>query len=301
VGPRDGQCSQAPARPGLREVIAVWGLCALIALSIFVTYWRIPPRELYSVESSGVAGGLSRALVFFNWPAALIVLAVLALLADRRFRPVPMLLAIPPCLLIAVPGVVEQSDLDAKWINGLPAIAVVLIAVLTVVAWRENGLGVRGSPRGDRLRIAVALIVFAVSLPWIFAELGVYVGDIPGLGSLFMSEESYKGEAAVHLGEHHGFVGGQLIAAALLLSRQLERMRSPRLREVLALYLCGLTAYGAGNIANDAWLEQIVKRGWTSAALPSVVRPSLTWLWLVVLAVAAALYLGLWRRGRHLG
>jgi hypothetical protein len=55
--------------------------------------------------------------------------------------------------------------------------------------------------------------------------------------------------------------------------------------------MSGLIAYGLGNIANDAWGEQVVKRGWTDSVLPSVVRPSVNWMWLVVLAVGAAIFL----------
>ena len=279
-------------------MVVAWGLVALIGVAIFETYARVPPDELYNVDESGLSGGLSRVLVLLNWPAALIALAVLALLSDRRARPLLALPAVPLCLLISIPGVVEQEDLTAKWINVLPALGVALVALLTVLTWREGGLGVRGSPRGDRLRIAVLVLLLVVSLPWVFAEVGFYIGDVPGLGSVFMSEDVYEREVAVHLGEHHGFVGAQLVVAALFLSRQLDRMQSPRLREPLAFYLCGLTAYGAANVVNDFWFEQVVKRGWTSAALPNVVRPSVTWLWLVILAVAAALYLGVWRRSR---
>jgi hypothetical protein len=47
-----------------------------------------------------------------------------------------------------------------------------------------------------------------------------------------------------------GFTLGEMVVA-LLLSRQLDRMRSSRLRELIAFYLCGLTAYGLANIANS--------------------------------------------------
>jgi hypothetical protein len=296
--PRADQSSEAPASPGLREVLGAWAICAVVALAILATYARIPPRELYNVDDSGVVGGLGRMLVALNWPAALIALGVLALVTERRPRPLLAVPALLLCVLIVVPGVIEQSDLDAEWINAFPALGVALVGLMTVLAWREGGLGVHGSPRGDRVRIGAFLILLAVSLPWIFAELGVYVGDVPGLRSVFMSKEIYQGEAAVHLGEHHGFVGGQIVAAVLLLSRQLVRMRPSALRELLAVYLCGLFAYGAANIANDAWGEQIFKRGWTDYRLPSVVRPSQTWLWLVILGATAALYLGVWRRNR---
>ena len=129
-------------------------------------------------------------------------------------------------------------------------------------------------------------VLALISLPWFFATLGFYIP-----GPVFLASEQYEGHAAVHLGEHHGGVGLQIIVAALLLSRELPRMRATWRRTALAAYLSGLIAYGLGNIADDAWGEQIVKRGWTAWELPSVTRPSVNWLWLVVLAVGAAIFL----------
>ena len=48
-----------------------------------VTYSRIRPEELYHVSRSGLAGGLGRALVFLNFPAALAAIAIVLLVADR--------------------------------------------------------------------------------------------------------------------------------------------------------------------------------------------------------------------------
>ena len=36
-----------------------------------------------------------------------------------------------------------------------------------------------------------------------------------------------------------------------------------------------MAVYGIANIANDAWFEQVVKRGWTDWAIPNVLRPDL--------------------------
>jgi hypothetical protein len=284
-GPRDGQFSQGSAGPGLAEVFAVWALCGVIALAILVTYSRLPPEELYSVSGDGLSGGLSRALVFVNWPGALIAIAVLGIVVERVWRPLVALTALALCLVIVIPGVLDQADLDAKWINVLPASGVALVIALTAVAVKEGGVGGWGSRRGDGIRIAVVIVLALVSLPWFFAGLGYYIP-----GPVFLASEEYKGHAAVHLGEHHGGVGLQIVVATLLLSRELPRLRASWGRTALAAYLAGLTAYGLGNIANDAWLEQVVKRGWTAWELPSVVRPSINWLWLVVLGVGAAIF-----------
>ena len=267
----------------------MWALCGLIALSILVTYSRVPPEKLYHVSGDGLSGGLSRLLVFVNWPGALIAIAVLGVVLDRVRQPLLGLAALVLCAVVAVPGVLDQANLDAKWINVVPAIGVGIVLLLTAWAARDGGGG-WGDGRGDWLRIAVFVVLALIALPWFFAEQGVYVGDVPGLRSIFLSKKVIDSEAAVHLGEHHGLVGLQLIVVALLLSRELPRMRASARRTALALWLSGLLAYGAGNIANDVWGEQVVKRGWTDWKLPSVVRPDANWLWLVVLVVTAVIF-----------
>jgi len=267
-------------------VFAVWALCGVIALAILVTYSRIPHEKLYHVSGDGLPGGLSRLLVFVNWPGALIATVVLGIVVERVRRPFLALVALVLCLFIAIPGVLDQADLDAKWINVVPAFGVFIVLFLSVAAARSGGVGGWGSPRGDRVRIAAFVLLALVSLPWFFAELGLYIP-----GNVFLARERIGGVAAVHLGEHHGFVGLQVVAAMLLLSRELPGLRAGWRRTALAAWMSGLIAYGLGNIANDAWGEQVVKRGWTDWGLPSVVRPSVNWLWLVVLAVGAGIFL----------
>ena len=263
----------------------MWALCGVIALAILVTYSRIPHEKLYHVSGDGLLGGLSRVVIFVNWPGALIASAVLGIVVERTRRPLVALVALVLCLVIFIPGVLDQADLDAKWINVVPAIGVLLVFSLSVAAARSGGVGGWGSPRGDRVRIAAFAVLGLVSLPWFFSELGFYIP-----GGVFLASEVHEGLAAVHLGEHHGFVGLQVIAAMILLSRELPRLNVGWRRTALAAWMSGLIAYGLGNIANDAWGEQVVKRGWTDFGLPSVVRPSVNWLWLVVLAVGAAIF-----------
>jgi hypothetical protein len=54
-------------------------LFAVVTTEILVTYSRVPARELYHVSGSGIEGGLSRALIFVNFPVALLALGVLPL------------------------------------------------------------------------------------------------------------------------------------------------------------------------------------------------------------------------------
>ena len=58
----------------------------------------------------------------------------------------------------------------------------------------------------------------------------------------------------------------------------------------LAVYLSLMIAYGVGNMANDAWYEQVVKRGWTSWRIPSVLQPGLTWMWGLLIVAGAAIF-----------
>ena len=79
-----------------------------------------------------------------------------------------------------------------------------------------------------------------------------------------------------------------LILTALAFSR----LPRPRL---LDGYLALMLAYGVGNLVNDDWLEQVVKRGWTNKEMPSVLTPAANWGWAAVLVGAVAVW-ALWFR-----
>ncbi len=290
---------------GLGEAFAVWALCALLALAVLGTYARLPAEELYNTSVEGVPGGFGRALVVVNFPLALVAVGILGLVADRgRSRTVDLLalLAVALCLVVVVPGVVDQSDLDAKWVNAIPGLGVALALGLTIAVARRRGIGGwRERVPGDWLRLAAASVVAVISVPWLFAELGLYADDIPGLGSLVYAQEvtPEPGQPrlrAVHLGHHHGTDGALLALVALALSRQLGRIVRPRLRLATTAYLSLMLAYGLWNAVQDFWLEQLVKRGTVSVEIPSALRPSLSLAWLVLLAGAAAVYAVLVRR-----
>jgi hypothetical protein len=249
-----------------------------VAVIVVITYSRIEPDLLYNVSQEGLRGGLSRVLVMLNFPTALMAIAVLALVAERRHMAWRAIVPLALCGMIVIPGVVDESDLDSRWINVAPAIGVAIVLVLTL----RTGIGVAGDSRGDRLRIAVAVVLGLFALPWLFAEVGFYIP-----GPIFLAHEQYQGHASVHLGEHHGFEGYLLVLTALLLSRQLPNMRHPT---ALAAYLSLMIPYGIGNMLNDGWNEQIVKRGWTGWKIPSVLQPGLTWMWGLVIVAGAAIF-----------
>jgi hypothetical protein len=268
----------------------VWSLIGLLLCAVFVTYWRLPAADLYNTSLEGLRGGAGRALVQTNFPSvslvaiALVLVAVSALPASAWWIAAP---SIALCLVTALPGQVQQSDLDARAVNVIPALGVGLALVLTM--WATRRAGARFAPRlpGDRARIVAALVIVLVSIPWIAAELGFFVGNRVFLTSRVVTEGD-ETLAAVHLGHHHGLDGTLLTLFALLLSR--VQLRDTRLGKLLLAYVSLMFAYGFMNFAEDAWHEQLVKRGWLEWRVPSALVPRLHWIWLVTLGVALLTY-----------
>jgi hypothetical protein len=255
---------------------------------MLVTYSRLPPEALYNVDEAGdLAGGLGRTLVLLNYPIALAAIALAAVAGGPRLL---VCLSIALCALIALPGVVDQGDLDARWINALPALGVLLALGLTVAAARRDGSSFVPRARGDRLRLVLGLILLVLALPWAAAEIGFHFP-----GDLFLGEEvppvRDEGIAAVHLGFHHGMGGVLLALTALLLSRVPAG-------GMLRAYLSLMLAYGLANALQDGWNEQLWKRGSVGWHAPSVIRPDLTLGWLAILAAAVLTYV-LWFRPSH--
>src|SRR6266702_30294 len=136
------------------EAVVVWALFAVVTLEVLVTYARPPAIKIYHVTGSGLEGGASRALVFLNFPTALVAVALLALIFDLLENAYLQALAVPAALLslvVAWPGVVDQVNLDAKPVNAVPAVGVLLASLLTL--WvGSRGLTRRGWLRGDWVR-----------------------------------------------------------------------------------------------------------------------------------------------------
>lgn len=274
---------------------AIW--TALLA-AMFVTYSRLAPEELYHVSRTGIAGGLSRVLVQINFPIALVAIAVV--LASLDVLPVRRVLwavpAIALCAVTAWPGVVDDGDLDARWINVVPAIGVLIAVALAVEAVR---LGIDLSPPRplDSGRFTLGSIAAIVSVPWMAASVGAFLP-----GTIFLMEEatggSHAGEVAVHLGHHHGFDGALIVITALLLSRMpIHRIG---LGVVTRVYVSLLFGYGLVNFVQDAWNEQIVKRGWSDTTIPSALHPAIAPIWGVVLGAALVALLALHREERQM-
>lgn len=264
------------------HVRVLWGVFAAAGLAVFVTYWRLPPEDLYSVGERGLALGAGRLLVFLNYPVSLAAIAIAWLAAERigeRWAVWAAGLATVLCAVTAWPGVVDQDDLDAKPVNLVPALGVAIAFALSLRApWERPGR----LPL-DPVRLVTGVVVWLFASVWIAAALGFYFP-----GDFFLGEELRRGgdgglHPAVHLGEHEGLDAALLITSALVLTRY--RPRFP------VLALLGLAfVYGLAVEWRDFWFEQVVKRGWTSWKPPQVLTPSLSvpWIVLVILAVLVA-------------
>jgi hypothetical protein len=251
-----------------REPLVVWSLLAVVAVEVLVTYTRLPAEELYHVTGNGFEAGLSRVLVYLNFPVALIGLAIVSVSfvrLSRRARTVAAAGALL-CTPVFYPGVVSQAHLDARWVNVIAGVGVYLCVLVTATTTPAPS-----DPHGDRLRLVVAVVALVVALPWLAADLGF---SFPG--------------PSIHHGHHHGMDGVLFVLSALLLSRQATAFGA-------RAYLALMFAYGVGNIANDFWLEQVVRRGWVKWQVPSVLEPRPTWAWLV-LVVATAAITAVWLR-----
>jgi hypothetical protein len=293
----------ARRRPSLVEAIAVWGFYGLMLLAVVATYSRVAPEELYNVDETGLRGGLGRALVAVNFPIALVAVPLALLAALRLGTRRALVVAIVGsilCWVVALPGVVDQGDLDARWVNAVPAAGVVVALAVTVVAVVRTGVG-SPEPRlpGDAARVVVAVALVVIGLPWFFADVGAYIGHLPLLGDVFLSEEvrptpDNPEHRVVHLGQHHGGYGVYLTLTALLLSRVLPQVAG-RWRKFLAAYLSLMLVYGLALAVEDTWTEQVVARDWASWKIPSVLEPEPTIAWAVLLLAAAAVWTTLLR------
>ena len=269
-----------------------------MCVEILVTYARLSARELYHVTGTGLSGGASRLLVFLNYPTALIAIGVVGLVFRQLESAALKAVAIIAVVLSAAvfwPGVVDQADLDARPVNAIAAIGVGLALGLTVAA-RRRAATVTARLSGDRVRLGLAALLLLAAPPWLAADLGFFLDDVPLLGWLYRTGAPPHNEAglavvipSVHHGHHHGMDGVLLVLSALLLSRVLPTIGGS-LRALSAAYLSLMLAYGAGNIANDFWLEQVVKRGWTGWEIPSVLEPRVEWAWGVIVAGAAVIW-----------
>jgi len=301
---------EAQRRPGLTEALIVWALFAAVAVAAFSTYSRLPPEDLYHTSGSGIGAGASRVLVFLGYPFSIVAIALATIAAARlATRPAALAAAVAAvlCATIGIPGVIDQADLDARPVNALAGAGVAIALALTLVALIREGVGpTRPFGRADLLRALAAVALLLVGLPWVFAELGFYVSDVPVLGRLFLAKEvevvsSTGGEPslhAVHLGRHHGMDGVLLAISALVLSRVPRQLASAWQAVALSSYLALMLVYGLANALQDFWTEQLVKRGTVSVKIPSLIRPDASWAWAAIVGATLLICQAVFRVGR---
>ena len=301
----------SPQSRHLPEVWVVWLLYGLATVAVLETYWRLPPSELWKVTNSGFVGGIGRAFVFVSFSPALAGLAVLPIVADRlddRRAHAIALIAFLLCATVAIPGVQTPSHLDPKWSNAFAMVGVALAVALTGwAAARGRPERVRTSRAGDRARLALWAMTLFFAAPYIAAELGFFLDGVPLLGWIFqtgaVAPEPGAGypHATVHHGHHHGLDGFLLVTTALLLSRLLGGIQRRRARTLVAAILSLMLVYALANMVNDLWVEQVVKRGWTSWEMPDVLVPAVSLAWAVLLIAAALCYAAFFSRRPLLG
>ena len=281
----------APIRRVPWEVWAVLALIVLDGTAVIATYSRFPTTLLYNVRHSDtVSAGFGRELVALNFPFALVGIALVGLAWPRLHGWLRSAGIVAIVLCATVYFAVDQADLDAKPLNALPALGLALAVALVLAV----GVSDARQVRGDRVRIGLAAVLIFFCAPLIAAELGFFLDGLPFLGWFYetgrlTTQPGVEGlHYAVHHGQHHGWQATMLSLTALGFSRL------PRPR-ILDAYLALMLAYGVGNLVNDDWLEQVVKRGWTNHEVPSLLTPAANWGWAAVLVGAAAIW-WLWFR-----
>lgn len=259
------------------EIRALLALMVVDGVAVVVTYSRFPPRMLYDVHHTGIAAGLGREVVALNYPFGLVGIVLVGMAWPRLHGLLRWVgvTAIAFCAVLYV--AVRQANFDVKPLNAVPAIGLLLaVALVLAVGVPEERLR-----RGDTLRVALAAVMLFFAVPLIAAALGFFLDGVPFFGWFFETsrmthEPGVHGlRLAVHHGEHHGWQCTMLALGALGLSR----LPRPRFMDaVLALMLC----YGVVDLVNDDWLEQVVKRGWTTHQVPPVQYPALNWGWAAI-------------------
>jgi hypothetical protein len=281
---------------GQGEAIAAWAVWALLLVVVAVTYARVPVAELYRVSNDGLAGGLGRAVVLSNYPIALMAIALVLIAVAALPRRAWWAAAPAIVLCSATAFAVDPSALDVRAVNALPAVGVVVAVALTAAAASRAGASFVPRLPGDPARLVLGGVVVLSSLPWFAADLGTYFP-----GDIFLTRtvvtEGNETLAAVHVGHHHGVDGAMLVLTALLLSR--ARPPGRRLRAILTAYVALMFAYGGVNAAEDVWHEQVIKRRWVDWRIPAAQVPSLSFVWLAILALAAVAYLVFAREQRR--
>lgn len=287
-------------------MVVLWLLLATVAVEIFVTYTRVPAAELYYVSGSGAGLAVQQVLLFVGFPVGLVAVFIAGVALDR-VSPRGALLVVAGMAGLAITALagtgVDEVDAEIRAVSVLSVSGVAIALALCVLAARQGGLESLSRLPGDRVRAAIAIGIGLISIPWLLADLGFAVDQVPGLRDIFISESARPDPgkplpfSAVHDGHHHGMDGVLVAWSALLASRLLPELTSRRLRGLLGPYLALLLVFGLANALQDFWTEQVVKRGLASFELPRFTVISADVKWLILLLVAAGAYVTVLRPG----
>ena len=170
---------------------------------------------------------------------------------------------------MAVPGVVDQDDLDARWINALPGLGVLL------ALWSDRG----SRPPGRRCvgrsrRVATGFgscsprLLVLIGLPWFAAEAGLL---LPGRRLHGRGDSGRPGRGsrrrAPRLPPRHGRRHARADRAPPLTSAGRPRARR---------HTCQCSSStGSPTRRRTAWNEQLWKRDWVGWHTQGVIRPEL--------------------------
>lgn len=279
-------------RTGIADVLLIWAILGFVAIEVLITYSRTPIQEFNPVSTGGIPGGAGATVAYISFPVGLTALAILPIVIGRARRDLVIACLTVAAIVVAFvlwPGSLEQAGLEVTPTRAMAAIGALIVLGMTLAAWRTHGAGKLGRERGDTLRIGLAAVLFVGALPWMAADLGLSLNNIPVLGSSFLTDQlasqpSVHGlHQAVHDGHHHGMDGVLLAWTALLVSRTLGHLAHARTRILLTAYTGFLLVYGSANAFQDFWTEQIVKRGLTTHEIAIFLTPSLSIPWLVIM------------------
>jgi hypothetical protein len=116
------------------------------------------------------------------------------------------------------------------------------------------------------VRIVSIVVIIFFSLPWIFAILGIFISDVPGLNLIFLGRQGFgpKGLPSVHLGTHHGTWAFELAVIAIILTKSLDSpyyLKDIRVRALTTGTVFFLACFTIINGLEDGLNEQVMKRG----------------------------------------
>ena len=295
----------------------MWVVIIFYSIPLFVVNAILPSSERYGISEEGFLAGFYRLILWLNFPVAVLSLLcnfiVLDIWLDKRKEeghlrsfyghkiwPVLTVLSSFLCLIVVFPGVLDDKNLQFDLVHLLPATGVLLsligfFSVFNLLSDPEKKTSspfekIVGSKQKANWPIGIGLVLaLLLSLPWIFADLGIYIGDIPLLGKAWMSREPTPHRewlAAVHLGHHHGMDGLFLLFFALLIGKDLSDLALSSLRLSLSFCCALLVPYGFWALFSDFWEEQIWKRGVTDLCFDNALTPQVNLYWLGFLVVA---------------